>query len=184
MGGEAGGAPRSVELLAALSLATDLGTGQPLEHALRTSVLAVRLGALAGVPHRELADRFAGHAGELFAELDGGSAWEAALAAEPGRPGLLAGDALDEACAAVADFADLKSPFTLGHSAGVAELAEAAAWRLRLPPAEVATVRRAGLLHDLGRVGVSNRVWDKPGPLSDGEWEQGRLHPYQTQRAL
>jgi HD-GYP domain-containing protein (c-di-GMP phosphodiesterase class II) len=45
-------------------------------------------------------------------------------------------------------------------------------------------VRRAGLLHDLGRVGVSNAIWDKPGPLSEAERERVRLHPYFTERAL
>src|SRR4029079_2215176 len=49
---------RAAELIGALSLATDLGTGQPLEHALRTAVLAVRLGELAGASARELADTY------------------------------------------------------------------------------------------------------------------------------
>ena len=132
----------------------------------------------------ELAALLGRHAAELFGALAEGSAWDAALAAEPEPGRVLTGTALDDACAAVADFTDLKSPWTLGHSGGVAELAEAAAWRLRLPEPEVAAVRRAALLHDLGRVGVSNRVWDKPGPLSDTEWEQVRLHPYYTERAL
>ena len=57
---------------------------------------------------------------------------------------------LDEACRAAADFADLKSPWLLGHSRAVAELAEAAAWRLDMAAAEVDLVRRAALLHDLG----------------------------------
>jgi HD-GYP domain-containing protein (c-di-GMP phosphodiesterase class II) len=45
----------------------------------------------------------------------------------------------------------------------VADLAEAAAWRLGLPAASVTFVRRAALAHDLGRVGVSNAIWEKPG---------------------
>src|SRR5947209_6121565 len=49
---------RAAELVGALSLATDLGTGQPLEHALRTAVLAVRLGELAGASAQELADTY------------------------------------------------------------------------------------------------------------------------------
>src|SRR5581483_11646371 len=49
---------RTAELVGALSLATDLGTGQPLEHALRTAVLAVRLGELAGASAEELADTY------------------------------------------------------------------------------------------------------------------------------
>src|SRR5262249_50745159 len=73
------------------------------------------------------------------------------LAAEPGGPTPLAGDRLDEACRAAADFADLKSPWLLGHSRAVAELAEAAAWRLGLAARGVGAGRRAALLHDLGR---------------------------------
>lgn len=49
---------RAAELVGALSIATDLGTGQPLEHAMRTAVLAVRLGELAGVGAEELADTY------------------------------------------------------------------------------------------------------------------------------
>ena len=46
------------------------------------------------------------------------------------------------------------------------------------------TLRRAGLVHDLGRLGVSNAIWDKPGPLGAGEWERVRIHPYLTERML
>jgi putative nucleotidyltransferase with HDIG domain len=79
---------------------------------------------------------------------------------------------------------DLKLPFTRGHSSGVAALAEAAARGLGLAEADAVAVRRAGLLHDLGRVAVPNGVWEKPGPLTHGEWEQVRLHPYHSERIL
>ena len=46
------------------------------------------------------------------------------------------------------------------------------------------TLRRAGLVHDFGRLGVSNSIWDKPGPLGAGEWERVRMHPYLTERML
>jgi HD-GYP domain-containing protein (c-di-GMP phosphodiesterase class II) len=82
------------------------------------------------------------------------------------------------------DFADLKSPFTLGHSGAVADLAEAAAWRVGLEADDVAVVRRAALVHDLGRAAVSSAVWDRPGPLSEADRERVRLHPYYTERAL
>ena len=110
--------------------------------------------------------------------------WDDALAAEPGGPTPLSGEQLDRACQAAADFADLKSPWLLGHSRAVAELAEAAAWRAGLPAADVARVRRAALLHDLGRVAVPSGVWNRPGPLRAAEREQARLHPYHTERAL
>jgi HD-GYP domain-containing protein (c-di-GMP phosphodiesterase class II) len=53
-----------------------------------------------------------------------------------------------------------------------------------LAPETVETLRRAGLVHDVGRLGVSNAIWDKPGPLGAGEWERVRLHPYLTERML
>jgi HD-GYP domain-containing protein (c-di-GMP phosphodiesterase class II) len=84
----------------------------------------------------------------------------------------------------VADFADLKSPFTIGHSRGVAALAASAAQQCGMSGGEVAAVRRAALLHDLGRVGVSAGIWNKPGRLTDSEWERVRLHPYYTERIL
>jgi HD-GYP domain-containing protein (c-di-GMP phosphodiesterase class II) len=78
----------------------------------------------------------------------------------------------------------LKSPWLREHSTGVAELAEAAAWRMGLAEDSVAVVRRAALAHDLGRVGVSNAIWEKPGPLGFGEWERVRLHSHFTERAF
>ena len=85
---------------------------------------------------------------------------------------------------AIAALTGLKSPWLREHSTGVAELAEAAAWRMGLPAASVTLVRRAALAHDLGRVGVSNAIWEKPGPLGFGEWERVRLHPHFTERAF
>jgi HD-GYP domain-containing protein (c-di-GMP phosphodiesterase class II) len=85
---------------------------------------------------------------------------------------------------AIANFIDLKAPYTLGHSRGVAELAACAGTQLGLSAAEVRTLRRAGLVHDFGRLGISNSIWDKPGPLGAGEWERVRMHPYLTERML
>ena len=110
--------------------------------------------------------------------------WDMVLAGDPGGPTALTGDQFDRACEAAADFADLKSPWLLGHSRGVAGLAEAAAWRAGLGSAEVAAVRRAGLLHDLGRAAIPSGIWDHYGPLRDNEREQVRLHAYYTERVL
>ena len=343
---------RAAEVVGALSLATDLGTGQPLEHAMRTAVLAVRLGELAGATAQELADtyyvallhasgctsngheatqlygddiahraafylidptnppeilafykahvgvgqspevrakliedaianagprareafammcevaqRFAGWLGlrediqaaleYVFARWDGrgfpdiageaiplpmrllhvardislfltaagpdeararhrasrgrrvrpcarrarpartsptsSPAWtrrgcgSCALECEPSPPIFIAGDRIDAAFAAIAAITGLKSPWLREHPTGVAELAEAAAWRMGLPADTVTLVRRAALAHDLGRVGVSNAIWEKPGPLGFGEWERVRLHPHFTERAF
>jgi len=83
-----------------------------------------------------------------------------------------------------ADLADLKSPYLLGHSRAVAMLAARAAQQLHLPEETSRDLELAGLLHDVGRVAVSNAVWDKPGRLSSDEWEQVRLHPYHSERIL
>ena len=121
---------------------------------------------------------------DIFAELEAGSVWDAVLAAEPSPPVTLSERRIDDLAHAVADVVDLKSPFFLGHSRGVAELAEAAASTLGLDASEAAAIRRAGLFHDLGRVGAPNLVWDKPGPLTAAEWEQVRLHAYYAERVL
>ncbi len=115
---------------------------------------------------------------------DGEDAWSTAagLAPDPGEA--LSGPALDGLLRAMGDFVDLKCPFTLGHSRAVAELAENAGKCAGLPPEEVDVLRRAGYVHDLGRIGVSNRVWEKPGELSDAERERVQMHPYLTGRIL
>ena len=138
----------------------------------------------AGAYDPELADLARGELPRALAELDEQPAWEAAMQARPAHPATLAGDALDEACRVIGEFADLKSVFTLGHSPAVAELAEAAAWRLGLAEAEVVVVRRAGLVHDIGRVAVSTGLWEKPAALTTGEWERVRLHTYFGERVL
>jgi HD-GYP domain-containing protein (c-di-GMP phosphodiesterase class II) len=131
-----------------------------------------------------LVEQFCRHAATICAGLSIDSAWETVLAIEPGPRPVMAGDQLDAAAPSVADFADLKLPFTVGHSRGVAALAEAAGRRCRLPEGDLVAIRRAGLMHDLGRVGVSASIWCKPGTLAEGEWERVRLHPYYTERIL
>ena len=123
-------------------------------------------------------------AAELLAGVDVSSVWDAAIAAEPGAPDYVDDTAIDGALQAMGAFADLKSSYTRGHSAGVAELAAGAAERLGLSPEAVAEVRRAGYVHDVGRAGVSAGVWEKEGPLTDGEWEKVRMHAYYTERIL
>ena len=120
----------------------------------------------------------------ILAGLDSTRAWDAVIAAEPALSVSLSDDGVDAALLAIANFVDLKSPFTLGHSRAVAELAVDSGARLGLPEDEQRMLRRAGFVHDLGRLGVSNAIWDKPGPLGHGEWERVRMHPYLTERML
>jgi HD-GYP domain-containing protein (c-di-GMP phosphodiesterase class II) len=131
-----------------------------------------------------LVDVFCSSAAELFAELDGVTTWDVVIADEPGLAAWLSYAEFDAALEAIANFVDLKSPYTIGHSRGVADLAAAAATECGLPADEIQLVRRAGLVHDLGRLGVSNAIWDKPGQLTAAEFERVRLHPYLTQRIL
>ncbi len=91
---------------------------------------------------------------------------------------------IDQALSAMGDFSDLVSPYFLGHSSGVAVLAMNAARRCGVDVADLATIRRAALVHDIGRVGVPARIWQQPGPLTPDDWEKVRLHPYQTERVL
>lgn len=121
---------------------------------------------------------------ELLADLDETRMWQQALESEPLPQVWIGGDRIAAAFGAMAALADLKSPWFHEHSTGVAELAEAAAWRAGLAADHVATVRCAALAHDLGRVGVSNAIWEKAGPLGFGEWERVRLHPHYTERAF
>jgi HD-GYP domain-containing protein (c-di-GMP phosphodiesterase class II) len=120
----------------------------------------------------------------LLSGLDDVGTWDAVIAAEPALAVVLAGERFDAALLAIANFVDLKSPYMLGHAAAVAELAAEAGRRLGLDEAGARILRRAGLVHGLGRLGVSNAIWDKPGPLGAGEWERVRMAPYLTERML
>jgi HD-GYP domain-containing protein (c-di-GMP phosphodiesterase class II) len=122
--------------------------------------------------------------GAIFGDLEAMPAWRAVIDADPALTARLTEDQLDRALTAIANFVDLKSPYMLGHAANVAALAEDAARRLGLPPPEVRLLRRAGLVHGFGRLGVSNSILDRAGPLSAGEWERVRMYPYLTERML
>ena len=110
--------------------------------------------------------------------------WPAVIDAEPALEIVLSDDELESALEAIADFTDLKSPWTIGHSRGVADLALRRRRLYGLSDDDARLVRRAGLVHDLGRLGVSNAIWDKRGPLTAPELERVRMHPYLTERML
>lgn len=131
-----------------------------------------------------IADTFVRHAAELLETASHGDPRDQVLAAEPEPVRLASKARLRDLAAAFGDLADLKTPFTHGHSAGVARLARTAAERLGLDAEAVMQLEVAALLHDLGRVAISNAVWEKPGTLTTAEWEQIRLHPYHSERIL
>lgn len=132
----------------------------------------------------EVVAAFEGSADELFRGLTDTDAWQLAMERAPDRDWVLTPAAMDVLLRAMGDFVDLKCPFTMGHSRGVAALAARAAEGSGLPDAQVATLRRAGYVHDLGRIGVSNQIWEKSLPLTMTEWERVRLHPYLSRRIL
>ena len=121
---------------------------------------------------------------KVFNDLDDLASWDAVIDGEPGLTRMLSPAECDDALAAVGRFVDLKSPYTLGHSTAVAALASAAAAELGMADTDRRLVHRAGLVAGFGRLGVSNAIWDKPGPLTAGEWERARLHPQYTERML
>ncbi len=132
----------------------------------------------------ELVDLFCVEARSLFDDLGSSTTWDTVLAAEPLSGVWLSEAEFDAALDAIADFVDLKSPYTIGHSRAVAHLAWAAARMHGYSAAAVLTIRRAGLVHDLGRLGVPNTIWDKQGELTEAEVERVRMHPYLTERML
>lgn len=131
-----------------------------------------------------VADAFRGHAKGIFAELPDGPLYQAVLDAEPEPQVRIRPAGLEGLAEAFADFVDLKSPYTTGHSTGVAALAQSAARATGLTESQVAAVRQAALFHDLGRLAVPNGIWDAPRKLTAPEWERVRLHPYHTDRIM
>ena len=120
----------------------------------------------------------------ILGVLDGADPLEAAVAAEP-KPHVGVSDAgHDRVCRAFGEAVDLKTPLHHGHATGVAALAAAAGGRAGLGTAEIAGLRRAALVHDLGRAAVPNGIWACPGPLTWGERERVRLHAYHSERVL
>src|SRR4051812_18881395 len=131
-----------------------------------------------------LADLYLADPDTLLAVIDRPALWSDVLAGEPAPHRLLDAVGLDQAARVIGDFVDLKSSYLTGHSRAVAALTAAAADRLRLDAADRRALGLAALMQDVGRVGVTTAIWDKPGPLDDAEWERVRLHSYYSERLL
>jgi HD-GYP domain-containing protein (c-di-GMP phosphodiesterase class II) len=131
-----------------------------------------------------VADRFGDVAELLFRRLDSEQPWDAVLSAEPAPFRWLSHEEIDAFGRTIANFVDLRSPFTLGHSTGVAQLAEQTAREMGLSNGEAVAVRRAGFLHDLGRIGVPAGFWNSASPWTAEEWERAKQHPSLTELVL
>jgi HD-GYP domain-containing protein (c-di-GMP phosphodiesterase class II) len=122
---------------------------------------------------------------ELWADIESPEAFTVSLELEPLQKTMENGDVtLDSICLAFANIVDAKSPFTFNHSNGVANAAVAIARTLGLSRERTLFVRHAALLHDLGKLGVSNEILEKPGKLTPDEWAMLRLHPFYTWKIL
>lgn len=132
----------------------------------------------------DLVDLCIAHATEIFSDLDAVDAWDLVIDGCTTLDRRIDELDLQLILETFADYADLKSPWHLGHSRATAALAGRAAEILGLPPADVRVVERAGLVHRLGSIGVSTAIWNKTGPLSAAEWERVRTVPYLTERVL
>jgi len=132
----------------------------------------------------ELVDAFCEQAPMVLTELDQTPSWEAVIAAEPALGRGIAGEELELALEAIGEFAELKSPWIMGHVHAVRSLVTEAATSFGLPNDDLTELRKAACVYDLGRLGVPNTVWDKPGPLTRSELERVRTHPYLSERML
>lgn len=125
-------------------------------------------------------------AGELFdlVEDPATPVWDLLLAAEPPPYARITEAQLQRAATAFAWFADLKSSWLTGHSEAVADLVGAAATATDGVDARPADLRLAGLLHDIGRVGIPTGIWDAPRRLGRHELDRVRFHSWETHRVL
>jgi HD-GYP domain-containing protein (c-di-GMP phosphodiesterase class II) len=165
----------------AVCVVTARGFDAPSSDADTIAVVRARRG---GALDPRFVDAFLRCAPTVLPLLAADSVWERFLEAEPAPHGLLTDDDLPRVADVFGDYVDMKSPFTLGHSRGVAELVRGAARSLGMAEKDVATARLAALLHDLGRVAVPNGIWDKPGPLGAIERERVNAHAWHTGRIL
>jgi HD-GYP domain-containing protein (c-di-GMP phosphodiesterase class II)/DNA-binding CsgD family transcriptional regulator len=132
----------------------------------------------------DVVDAFCTVAAEVLGDSSADLDWQALVAKDQTLQRRLTEAELDAALEAIADFTDLRSPSRAGHSRAVAALAASAAAIAGLPDVDITTVRRAGLVHDIGMHGIPATILEKAGPLSASEAERMRMHPYYTARML
>jgi HD-GYP domain-containing protein (c-di-GMP phosphodiesterase class II) len=121
---------------------------------------------------------------ELIERVGAPSVWDDFLAEEPAPQARVVEERVPDIALAFARYIDNKSPYTGGHSVGVARVIETAAVVAELPEDERQHLHLAALLHDLGRASVPNGIWDKRGAWNDAERERVEMHSYHSERIL
>jgi HD-GYP domain-containing protein (c-di-GMP phosphodiesterase class II) len=135
----------------------------------------------------EVADVFLsiGSDHSMWEQLAADSVTELLALLEPSEThSLVDADGLDRVAEAFADVIDAKSPYTARHSRDVAHYAVAIGEAMGFSAPECRVLRRAGLLHDIGKLGISNAILDKPGKLTDDEFAEVRRHPLSSEQIL
>jgi putative nucleotidyltransferase with HDIG domain len=129
--------------------------------------------------------RSVGTGQEFWRVVESRDAGARVAALEPDDREIIADEArLDRVAEAFARVIDAKSPFTFRHSERVAEIAVATATTLGFPDEPLRDLRRAGLMHDIGKLAISNLILDKPGELTVEEFEAVKRHPLVTEQIL
>jgi HD-GYP domain-containing protein (c-di-GMP phosphodiesterase class II) len=124
------------------------------------------------------------HDQALWEKVQSKDARQHVLQMEPGTALRASAERIDSICRAFAEVIDAKSPYTFTHSMGVAEAAVDISEGLGLAPQTTVMVRRAALLHDVGKLSVSNSILEKPGKLTEEEWKVMKMHPVYTKVIL
>lgn len=183
---EGGGAPRGLAGDAIAVAARVLHVAQRLEIGARRGGFGAALEDLARASGRSLDPEIVRAALREPAPLASAvaieSTWDAYLDAEP-FPRARVSD-LDTIAVAFARYADLKSPWFIGHSEGVARLVRRASEVAGDGELDRKVAYRAALLHDVGIVGVPNGIWEKRGSLDAAESEQCKMHAFLSARIL
>jgi putative nucleotidyltransferase with HDIG domain len=123
--------------------------------------------------------------GSLWSGLENEDLIDKVVALEPEHRRIEATeDSIDNICVAFSEVIDAKSPFTYRHSSGVANAASEIAQWFGMDPRQIKLLRRAALLHDIGKLSVPNAILEKPGKLSPEEWGVVKAHPYYTLEIL
>lgn len=125
------------------------------------------------------------HDDDLWASLASGVSTQRLAQLEPQDHAMVADDAmLDRLSWAFAQVVDAKSPWTQKHSEGVAQIAVGIGQAMGFSLEDLSLLKRAGLLHDIGKLGVSNTILDKPGKLTGEERAAMQQHPAFSQSIL